>query len=151
MSLTIEDGTGVSGANSLIDASALAAAELAYFGVVSADNDVVNEAALRRAFLYLKSLRWKVTYPFPVFGGTVPDEVKTAQAILAHYEKGTPNGLAPTVIPGQQKILTRVGEIGWTATGQSGVVAQRAVVTMAQDLLAPFINNSGNIRFIERA
>jgi hypothetical protein len=95
--------------------------------------------AIRRSWLYLKSLPWKSDYPFPTLGGTIPEDVKLAQGILAHYEKSAPNGLQPNVVPGQQKILTRVGEIGWTATGQAGVDAQRAVVTMADALLEPYL------------
>jgi hypothetical protein len=52
--------------------------------------------------------------------------------------------LQPSVVPGQQKVLTRVGEIGWTAMGQTGVDAQRAVVTMADDLLAPYLQAKTN-------
>lgn len=149
MALTIENGTGVTGADSFITVAELDAYGLAYFNHAAHDGETNKEAALRRTFVYLKSLSWKSDYVFPTFGGTVPDDVKLAQGILAYWEALTPNILQPNVTPGQQKILTRVGEIGWTATGQTGVDAQRAVVTMAADLLKPYVND-GSTTFLTR-
>ena len=151
MALTIENGAGVAGADSFASLAEYADAQTDLFGAALDGTDVIKEAALRRAFLYLKSLSWKSDYPFPTLGGEIPADVKTAQAILARYEQATPNGLQPTVVPGQQKVLTRVGELGWTVTGQSGADAQRAVVMMAADLLKPFVNDTGNTRFLARA
>jgi hypothetical protein len=147
MALTIEDGTTVTGADSFITTAEYEAELLSLFGeTVTAD-----EPAIRRSFIYLKSLSWKDDYPFPALGGTIPDAVKQAQSILARYEVATPSGLQPTVVPGQQKILNRVGDIGWKITGASGVAAQRGVVTMASDLLKPYVNATGNTKFIDRA
>jgi hypothetical protein len=142
--LTIEDGTDVAGADSFITIDELDVICLHYFDHVETGSDTMKMGAIRRAWLYLKSLPWKSEYPFPTLGGEIPADVKTAQGILAHYEKESPNGLQPSVVPGQQKILTRVGEIGWTATGQTGVEAQRAVVTMAADLLKPYLQAQTN-------
>lgn len=147
MALTIEDGIGVTGADTFITGAEYEAEVLSLFG----ETVDANEPAIRRAFLYLKSLSWKSDYPFPALGGTIPADVKTAQAILARAEVATQNGLQPTVTPGQMKVLTQVGEIGWTALAQSGVDAQRAVVLMAADLLKPYINNTGSTRFLQRA
>lgn len=149
MALTIEDGTGVAGADSFITVDELDTICVDYFAHEETGSDTMKEAAIRRAWLYLKSLTWADEYPFPTLGGTIPEDVKTAQGILAHYEKATPGGLQPSVVPGQQKVLTRVGEIGWTVTGQSGVDAQRAVVTMASDLLKPYLVATSN--FLLRA
>jgi hypothetical protein len=44
-----------------------------------------------------------------------------------------------------------VGELSWTVMGQTGADAQRAVVMMAADLLKPFVNDTGNTRFLLRA
>lgn len=147
MALTIETGAGVPGADSFITVAELDAVCDDYFAHTETGSTAQKEAALRRAWLYMKSLSWKET--FPTLGGSIPADVKTAQGILAHYEKSTPGGLAPTVVPGQQKVLVRAGEIGWQVTGQSGVEAQRAVVTMAQDLLKPYLSAPGN--FLLRA
>lgn len=150
MALTIEDGTGIAGADSFATLAEYASTQVDLFGAALDGTDVIKEAALRRAYLYLKSLSWKADYPFPTLGGGIPADVKTAQAILARYEQATPNGLQPTVVPGQQKVLTRVGELGWTVMGQSGADAQRAVVMMAADLLKPFVNDTGSTRFLLR-
>lgn len=144
MALIIENGTGVAGADSFITVDEFEDYVLAYFNYTETGNTASKEAALRRSWLYLKSLPWKAEYPWPRLGGTIPADVKLAQGILAHFEKATPSGLQPSVIPGQQKILTRVGEIGWTAMGQTGVDSQRAVVTMADDLLAPYLQAKTN-------
>ncbi|MAH32268.1 MAG: hypothetical protein CMG78_09560 [Marinobacter sp.] len=146
MALTIEDGTGVNGADSFVTGAEYVAEVAALFG----ETVTANEPAIRRAFLYLKSLNWKADYPFPTLGGDIPAEVKQAQSILARYEVATPNGLQPSIVPGQQKVLTQVGNIGWTATGQTGVDAQRAVVTMAADLLKPYVNAAAP-RYLDRA
>lgn len=150
MALTIENGTGVTGADSFVTVAEYDATHAALFAHADHGSVDQKEAALRRAWYYLKSLDWKVAFPFPTLGGTIPDDVKAAQSILAHYELDNLGGLQPTVVPGQQKILTRVGEIGWTPTGQTGVNAQRAVVTMANDLLKPFVNDTGATRFLAR-
>lgn len=149
MSLIIENGTGVANADSYITVAELDAIALKLFNHTETGNTGGKEAALRRAWYYMKSLPWKDEYPFPTLGGTIPADVKTAQAIFAHYEKTNLNGLAPSVIPGQQKVLNKVGEIGWAVTGASGVEAQRAVVTMADDLLKPYL--AGKSKFLARA
>lgn len=151
MALTVEDGTEVSGADSFSTVAEFDTEVTGLFGAADSQSDVLKEAALRRSFLYLKSLSWKSDYPFPVMGGTIPPEVKQAQSVLAHYEVANPSGLQPSVVPGQQKVLNRVGEIGWKVTGSSGSSSQRAVVTMAADLLKPFTNDNGNTSFIDRA
>jgi hypothetical protein len=114
MALTIEDGEGVAGADSFITRAEFADIEVDYFGAALVSTDPMREAAIRRAWLYLKSLKWRDE--FPTFDGDIPDDVKTAQGILARYEVATPGGLAPSVVPGQQKVLNRVGEIGWQVT-----------------------------------
>ena len=144
MALVIETGAGVAGADRYITVAQLDAYSVAYIDHAETGSNSSKEAALRRAWLYLKSLPWKAEYPFPTLGGTIPADVKLAQGVLGHYEKLNPNGLSPSVVPGQQKVLTRVGEIGWTATGQTGVEAQRAVVTMAADLLKPYLQAQTN-------
>ena len=151
MALTIEDGTDIAGADSFVTLVEYAAKQVDLFGAALDGTDVIKEAALRRAFLYLKSLTWKADYPFPTLGGEIPAEVKTAQAILARYEQATPNGLQPTVTPGQLKVLTSVGSISWMSLAQGGVNAQRGAVLMADDLLKPFLSGVGGVKFLARA
>lgn len=151
MALTIEDGTGVPGADSFATVAEYDATHTALFAHDEHGSTAQKEAALRRAWYYLKSLDWKTDYSFPTLGGTIPADVKTAQVVLAHQELDNVNSLAPSVVPAQQKVLVKVGEIGWKATGQTGTDAQRAVVTMAMDLLKPYINTNGSTRFLDRA
>lgn len=151
MALVIEDGTGVTGADSFATIAELQTTVTSYFAETQSGTDAIKEAALRRAFIFMKSLEWKSDYPFPTIGGTIPAEVKTAQAIFARYEAANPEGLQPSVIAGQQKVLTQVGSIGWTPTGQTGVDAQKASVTMAMDLIKDYLNGNGNTKFLDRA
>lgn len=149
MAIIVENGTGVSGAESFITVAEYDTLHSNIFAHAEHGSTAQKEAALRRSWYYMKSLPWKTDYPFPTLGGTIPADVKLAQALLAHYELDNINGLAPSVIPGQQKVLNRVGEIGWTVTGSSGVDAQRANVLMADDLLKPYL--AGKANFLMRA
>jgi hypothetical protein len=160
MALTIEDGSEVAGADSFITLGEYADEQVKLFGDALTGSDPVQEAAIRRAWYYLKSLSWRVNHladeaetpvTYPTFGGTIPADIKTAQAILARFEQATPNGLQPNVTPGQMKVLTQVGEISWTAANIGGIQGQRAVVMMAADLLKPFVNETGSTRFLLRA
>lgn len=144
MAIIVENGTGVAGAESFITVAQYDTYHENIFAHSEHGSTAQKEAALRRSWYYLKSLTWKSDYPFPTLGGTIPEDVKLAQALLAHYELDNINGLAPTITLGQQKILTRVGEIGWTAMGQTGAEAQRATVMMAADLLKPYLQAKTN-------
>ncbi len=148
--LVIETGASVVGANSFIDVGELDAVRAGLFSAEAAGVD--GEAALRRAFLYMKSLGWSKASGFPLFDGAVPEDVKTAQAIFAHYEVLSPESLQPNIVPGQQKVLNKVDGIGWKVTGSSGVQSQKAQASMALDLLGPFLSGGGgNVKFYERA
>jgi len=140
MALIIENGTGVAGADSFITTTELDAICTKYFDHTTTGNTATKESACRRAYLYMRSLSWKVEYVWPTFGGTIPADIKLAQGILAHFEKDTPNGLSPNVTPGQIKTLIKAGEIGWQANGIAGAQAQRTQVLMALDLLAEYTN-----------
>lgn len=145
MALTVENGTGVTGADTFITLAEFTTLAAGYFDTPA----IAAEPPIRRAWFYMKSLTWRTAFPFPTLGGTIFADVKLAQAILAQYEAENPNGLQPSVVPGQQRILNRVGDIGWAVTGSSGTDSQRAVVTSAGDLLKPYIQTSGN--FLLRA
>lgn len=149
MAIIVENGTGVAGAESFITVAEYDTLHTNIYAQADGASTAQKESALRRSWYYLKSLPWKTEYPFPKLGGTIPADVKLAQALLTHYEMDNINGLAPSVIPGQQKVLNRVGEIGWAVTGSSGVNAQRANVLMADDLLKPYL--AGKSKFLARA
>ena len=143
MALTIENGTGVTGADSFATTAELDTVHTNYLAHTETGSTAQKEAGLRRAFLFMRSLPWRSDYAWPTIGGTINSDIKTAQCIFAHTELQKVNALAPSVIAGQQKVLIKAGDIGWQATGASGVDAQRTVVTMAMDLLADYLEASG--------
>lgn len=139
MALTIEDGTGVTGADSHTTAAEFAAHEVEYFGAASAGDEATKEAALRRVFVYMAALEWKAD-TWPLFEGTIPDNLKRAQSILARSEMASAGVLSPVETISKGKVLNRVGRIGWDVkSAPATVAAARPVVTMAFDLLAPYL------------
>lgn len=143
MALVIEDGTGVTGAESFNTAAQAAALETSYFGTPSITDDATGEAACRRAWVVLSALTWNDGL-WPTFGGTIPDAVKIAQAVFARAEFASVNALSPTVSVAEGKTLTKVDGIQWTPNamglGPDKVVEySRPVVTMAFDLLKPYL------------
>jgi hypothetical protein len=150
MALIIENGTGVAGADSFVTVAECEAFALDYFGASLAGSPTAKEAALRRAFGYMRALNWCEVDTFPTFGGTIPQAVKDAQFIFARAEFQKVNALQPSVTQGQGKILTRVGQLGWQATGGSSVDAQRQTVTMAMDRLKGLVCLGGVTAYLER-
>lgn len=150
MTLTIEDGTDVTGADSFITVSECSTFAENWFGAALAGSTANKEAALRRAFGYMRSLDWADPDDWPTFGGEIPDAVKDAQAIFARVEFQTTNALQPSVTAGTQKILVGVDSLRWQATGAAGVDAQRSTVTMALDRLKGLILDGGASRTLMR-
>ena len=148
MTITIEDGTGVADADSFVTVAECEAFAVDYFGASLTGSPTEKESALRRAFGYMRSLNWVGT--FPTFDGEIPQAVKDAQRIFARAEFQKVNALQPSVTQGQGKILTRVGQIGWTATGGAGVDAQRQTVTMTMDRLKGLNIARGTSGLVER-
>jgi hypothetical protein len=135
MSLIIEDGTGVAGADSFVTVAEGEAFEVAYFGQSLAGSPQAKEAAWRRAFVVMSGLPWKNGL-FPTFCGTIPDAVKNAQHVIARVEFQSPGSLSPVFDKSKAKTLIKVGEIAWQAkAGPNTVEAARPLVTMAQDFL----------------
>lgn len=140
MALIIENGTGVANADSFITTGEMATLETSYFGTAS----TANEPALRRAFVYMRALEW-LPDTWVTFGGTIPQPVKLAQAVLARLEIATPGYLNPGVTLSQLKVLNKVGEIGWDVRGGPITVeGNRPIVTMAFDLLKPYLAKNPN-------
>lgn len=133
MALTVEDGTGVAGADALDTLAAVSAHFAAYAEPTgwSAASDSDKEAAIRRASSWLSSyFRWKGSrvdgrsqgLAWPRSGVTdcdgnavptdeVPIEVKRALYAATSFEFLTPGGLTPTVTPAQQVRRQKVGPI----------------------------------------
>ena len=114
MALTVEDGTGVTGADCYADVTACSAYAVAYYGSSLTGSPASKEAAIRRATAYLDSLRWKGTrtngrgqaLAWPRSGVSdcegeaiaddeIPDEVIIAQHELARAEHQSPGVLSP--------------------------------------------------------
>ena len=153
--LTIEDGTGVPGADTFISVAEYADIEARYSGQALGGSVPEKEAALRRAFLYMSALEW-LPDMFPRFIGDIPDAVKTAQMALARVELQTVGFLTPDVTLSGRKVLTGGKGITWTIQAAPNTVeAARPVVTFAMDLLRPYLARdpaqSGGTRFVQRA
>lgn len=97
--LTIEDGTVVAGADSFATLDEFVNYS-ANYGVTISDDDVTNEALLRRAYLQMDGMAWKgcpasgeQTGAWPRYGvvrngyevgsGSVPDQIVMGQMALA--------------------------------------------------------------------
>lgn len=154
MTLNIEDGTGIPGADSFATLADYEDFLVAYFGAGMTGTALMQDAALRRAFAFMANLNWKPEL-WPTFGGEIPDAVKRAQSALARFEQATPGGLTPEVNRSQGKVLTQVGSIAWTPKDAPNTVeAARPVVTMALDFLkaAGLLKTpTGGSNFLERA
>ena len=139
MALTLEDGSGVSGADSFATVAEFDAFAMDYFGEALTDTDAAKEAALRRAFVFMSGLRWRAD-TWATFGGTIPAAVKNGQMVFARVELTTAGALSPTIDLSQSKALTKVGSLGWTPTGGDVTVeGSRPVVTMGYDFLRPWL------------
>ncbi len=153
MALTIEDGTGVDGSDSFIDVTECDQFSTDYFGSSLSHSAQDKEAALRRAFVILSAMNWKIDL-WPTFEGTIPVAVKNAQAALARVEVQDPGTLSPVYDRSNAKVLTAVEGIQWTAkAGPSTVDAARPVVTMAQDFLkaAGLLQSTGPVKWLDRS
>lgn len=170
MTLVVEDGTNVSGADAYIS---LADAEALYLdrqGAAWDGTDALKEAAIRRATAYVDSLKFVGQ---PVNGRSqplawprknahdrdgediaqteVPREVVTATGILAFTELLNPGALTPSVLRTELVKREKVGPIEQEYVGNPGSVEwSRTVVTEAMDILAPLIMCS-NTRVLDRA
>lgn len=153
--LIIENGTGVPNADSFITATTCSEIATAYFGSSLTHSPADKDAALRRAWVFMSALDWQPDL-WPTFGGTIPQAVKTAQCVLARLEVTTPGFLSPNVALQGRKVLNKVGELGWDVRhGPDTVAAARPVVTMAFDLLKPYLANNPaegpGLKFVSRA
>lgn len=158
MALTIEDGTGVDGADSFVNVATFSQHADDYLDGSLSGSNTEKERALRRAWVYMGGLEWKPDYPWPTLGGTIPEKVKLAQSILARAEFKATNYLSPQVTLSESKVLNQVDAIGWSVKhGPATVEANRPVVSMAFDLLKDYLVNGdggvtgGKTQFVARA
>lgn len=82
---------------------------------------------------------------WPTFEGEIPDAVKVAQSVFARAEINAPNFLSPSEAISGRKVLSKVDVIEWDVQSAPATVqAMRPVVTMAFDLLVPYLNSNPN-------
>jgi len=135
MALTIEDGSGVAGADSFVTVAECSDFAAKYWGEPLPGSSQAKEAALRRAFVIMSGLNWKPDL-WPAFGGEIPAAVGNAQSAIARVEFQSPGSLSPVFDKSQSKVLTAVGSLQWTPKATPATVeASRPVVTMAMDFL----------------
>ena len=170
MALTVEDGTGVTGADAYASVADFDTWSINYFGAAIDGTDAVKEQAIRRAVFFLdnlpsegnatferdvQSLAWPRASVYDSEGyyiavDEMPREIIFAQHAFARAEQQSPGVLMPQVNRSSQKILSRVGEIVWKVTGTGGVDAERTVVTMAVDGIKQFMTGGGSAVLIQR-
>lgn len=172
MTLIVEDGTGLDTAESLVSVAEADAYHIAR-GNEDWIGGPAGEAALRRASSYIEGrygARWKGyrtnstqalgwprsgVYLSEVYGpgyyaapayasNAVPREVKAAVAEAALLELLTPGTLNPVVRNDQRILSETVGPLSTTYAEVSGSVAARPVVTIINDLLAPWLSGTAN-------
>lgn len=138
MALTIENGTGVTGADSYVTVAETDAYALAYYGAALDGTEPLEEAAIRRAYAYLMGLPWK-SGTYPLFGGAIPQAVKNAQMEFARAEFASAGVLSPSVTLRDSVVnMERVGEIS--------VGYDTSRITASVDAAAPYV--SAGMRWI---
>jgi len=165
MALVIETGAGVANADSYVTQAAFAAWVLSYWGETLTASTAVQEAALRRAALYLNTLSWSGTKTYAraqplawprtdvtdcdgtaIGTGEIPDEVTTAQMQLARAEIASPGILSPqsSVSGTVKREKVDVIEIEYdTSRGTGSIDDQRVIITAALDGLRCFVSIPG--------
>lgn len=161
MTLIVEDGTGVTNANTFNTVEVCSAHAVLIFGASLSGITADKESALVRAFIFMRALDWKTDADgvslWPTFGGTIPEQVKEAQSVLARAEFKNAGALSPDVTINGKKVMTQVEGIGWTPQSAPNTVeAARPVVTMAMDLLRPYLavdlaRSGARTAFLDRA
>jgi hypothetical protein len=169
MALVVEDGTGLADAESYASVAAADAYATAR-GLTWTGTETEKEQALRRATSWLdaryrgkwpgdkrrqrfQALEWPRTGAHdmaddPIDYQSVPVEVVNATIEAAAREAATPGGLSPDVTG--EKVLTRLGELGWTLTG-TGPEAKRPVLTVIDDILSRLIYTGRGVTRVLRA
>ena len=167
MPFTVEDGSGVVGANALISVAQYKAhcdlRGVSYSGVT----DAAIEQAIVRATDWLNSLTWKgrrryprgaskvqgTAFPrvdmtdsegFSVDYASVPDEVIDACAMVAVLEVAQPGAMKPTVTPGQMIKATSAGPVSVEFMGvRTDAESMRPVLLGVRDLISGLLSSYG--------
>lgn len=106
-------------------------------GVTVAD-EAASEQALVRAKDYIQ---FRYLNRLPVGYDEDLEVIAPATFIAAALELETPRFFDTTYTPAQQKVLTEVKGIKWTATGDSSSTSA-PVSTLIEDMFAPYMSNA---------
>lgn len=157
MAITVEDGTKVTGADGWADQAAFATWQANYQGAASTKSVPEQEAAIRRAVIYLDTLPWSgsktngraqsLSWPrtgavdgsADAIGSTeIPAELIRAQHMLAWAELASAGILNPSVNMANAKTLTKADVIAWTHTGgeSASIDAHRTLIIGALDVIS---------------
>ena len=169
MALTVEDGTGLAGADSFVSLAACDAYCLAHgltdWSGVASSPSTLKDAALRRATSYLSnSFTWKgyklngrsqaLAWPrtdvtdeegLDVASDEVPSEIIAACCEIASRELAAPGFTSPDVVLTDRIRREKVGplEVEYASAPVSAEAA-RPVLMLVQDMLAGLISGSAN-------
>ena len=168
MALVIENGTGVSGADSYVTVAECEAYAIAYYGHSLTGSPADKEAALRRAVKYMDSLKWKgaktfgrgqsLTWPrkdvtdcegIAIADNEIPPEVIAAQHEFARAEFQSPGILSPQSslrdsVVNMEKI--DVIQVGYdTSRITPSIDASQTIVSVAMRRIACFLVNGGRV------
>jgi hypothetical protein len=172
MALTIEDGTGVTGAQAYANAAAYVAWATAHVGAAPTDTTTAIEAAILRSVARLETLRWvgakvngraqALAWPRSdaldaegndIAETEIPSEVITAQHAMTQAELASPGALSPNVTLAGQKVLTKVDVLAWEVQKAPNTVdAARVQVTAAMDAIRALLaGGDSTTRMLTRA
>lgn len=164
MPLTVEDGTGLAGADAFVSLAYVDAYHTARGNAAWTGDDADKEAAIRRATFFLSnSYRWQgykrngrsqaLAWPrydvvdlegWGVPFDAVPQEIKDATAEVALRELATPGAMTPDVTLADKVKREKVGPIEVEyANVSTGAEASRPVLMIVRDLIAPLLARVG--------
>jgi len=163
MAITVEDGTGLANADSLVSVAAFKAYSDDRGFDYSAYDDTGIEQALRRASTFLtRAYRYQghkvnardqaMAWPrhgvvdadgWAVASDAVPVEIVHAVCEVTQRELATPGALNPDVTFADRVVRERVGDLEVEyANAKSGADASRPILLIVRDLIVPFLDNS---------
>lgn len=174
MALTVEDGTGLAGADAFVSATTVEtyADSRALTGWTDSSDDDGKDAAIRRATTYLSAgFTWKghrrsgrsqaLAWPrygvhdadgWVVASDAVPTEIVQACCELAVYELATPGGLSPTVDLTARVKRKKIGPIETEyAVPSMTADSARPILTLVEDLISGLLANGSNSNLVGTA
>jgi hypothetical protein len=161
MTLTVEDGTGLSNADAFISLAYADAYHTNLGNTAWTGADALKEAAIRRASLYLtdsfkwqgykingrdQALGWPRYYVgdddgFAVPSDEVPSEIERATAEIALLELVSPGTMNPTSTPSAKVKRQQVGPLSVEYENyRTDAWADRPVPTKVMDIIGPLLN-----------